>query len=1011
MADDVLDQAPDQQADTLTGAGARSLARSSFRGKDTPSDLSPPPKVTDDASFEAVPMGKDFYDPQGNLRTKPWVASDEASYEAIPEGAEFHDPEGNVRTKPSYENVSFTSQTLYDMAVNDKERQKALERSYPGKVKQMPSGEFFVEDEGTLRKPRKASDPKAGPLQTGALIASSAAPTVLAGVGEIGGGVLGAVGGVPGAFAGAIAGGGVGGALGQGFNDLILQAAGVYDRSGGEEAGELALAGGAGAAGSAIGRAAATAMGGTAAMKQLLPKAAAKWVGAEQGATEQALGLAEKGVQVPPSTWMPGAPHVQNVVEVFDPAFNTSQPLLRSKEQHYENTAKGILETLGVETKPGESIIRPTKGVPTQDAGKAVLARTTAASKAADERMALALEAEKNKLLTGLDPAVSRREGLTQAAEAADRAVHDMLNAGYAEINRAAEEAARLSGAGHNGGELWAAVGARLQAIRRAVQERASLMYRQADELAGDHLPNVEGLPRLAEDFANQLPEEVQRNQPGLVQQLRNMAGMRNPPPGAPGHVSEAGEWIRPPSEPTFGQLHNLRSEIRHNADFYRLNSDIKNGTYKYFANRVDEALRDVASVPELRPAVEQLNRADRFYADEIPIFEANQINSVMRGLKAGEPADPINLKNVVVKEGHTDLTNRVREMVGPNLWAGVQAADVRDIFQAARDFLPDSVDGAAFAREILTRHRNGLLQAVHGPEMSQRLLDQARALATVNGRVPLTVRPGDTISEVIGRARTAQEAAAAAAKADPLKALQTEMAKIEKEHAVKVAQFHSEVARRDPLGKLYDPTTMASEAVEHILSTEDRILAAAGRFGEDSPEFNMIRQVYLQRILRNTVKPTEKLKHISPEVHQVMFPGTTGEQLDQLAKEMDFLVSGKRRGGAGSSMSAFEKVEHPPIGTWRGITKKVPILGPMVFDPINRSVLGLYFETVRKIATSPRTMRYILKGLSGDEASRLRTKKMVQRFIQTGGAVGAGVGEEQFQSFEGTPQPLEAVQ
>jgi len=61
-------------------------------------------------------------------------------------------------------------------------------------------------------------------------------------------------------------------------------------------------------------------------------------------------------------------------------------------------------------------------------------------------------------------------------------------------------------------------------------------------------------------------------------------------------------------------------------------------------------------------------------------VFEAQQIKAIMRGLEAGEPADPGNLFKTVVKEGHTDLTNRIRGMVGPNLWAGVQAADLREI-------------------------------------------------------------------------------------------------------------------------------------------------------------------------------------------------------------------------------------------------------------------------------------------------------------------------------------------
>ncbi len=1013
MADDVLEQplGPEDQAslEKLEGSGLRTIANRALGRKVDIPELSPPPKVTDAASYEAVPMGKDFMDPQGNVRTKPWQVKQESDYDLIPEGADFLDPEGNVRTKPSYENVSFTSQTLYDMAVNDKERKRALERSYPGKVKQLPSGEFFVEDDGTLRKPRKASDPKAGPMHTGALIAGGVAPTVGAVAGEIGGGLLGSLAGPAGTVGGAITGGGIGSAIGQGFNDLVLQLAGVYDRSGGEEAAGLATAGAFGAAGSAVGRGAAGLLGGPSAIKSVAPKAAGKFLGADPEGLETALKLAEKGVTPPLSGWAKEAPHLQNVVEVFDPAFHTQKPLLQSAEKHYESTAKGILDQLGV--KPEGSIIKPTEAVPVQPAGERLMAKTLAESKAADDELARVLAERKAAVQGGQAGRIAQRDAINNAAEQSRQAAQRLIDQGYTEISRTAEEAARVSGAGHNGGELWEAVGARLQAVRRGIQERAGVMYRQADELAEGHLPNVEGLPERAAQFADQLPEEFQRNQPGLVRQLREMAGTSNPPEGAPGHVPDVGEWIVPPTQPTFGQLHNLRSQIRQSTDFYRLNSDIKNGTYKFFASRVDEALRDTVSVPELGPAVEQLNRADRFYRENMPIFEAQQIKAIMRGLEAGEPADPGNLFKTVVKEGHTDLTNRIREMVGPNLWAGVQSADIREMFQASRGLRPDEIDGRAFVREVLERHRSGVLEAVHSREVSQQLLRQAEAISMLEGRLSLPVRPGDTLTDVIGRARQAAEQAKQAARIDPLRTLSAEMKQVERDHQA-IMRRNQQERKNDPLGFLYDPTTGAAEATNKILANEDLVLAAAARFGDKSPEFGMLRQIYAQRVLQGTMEPGAKLAKISPEVQQIMFPGTTLEQMQLLAKEMDFLMSSRGVQDTAKSMAAVSKVEHP----WASILGRGGALAQVLTAPTKvlpgadaagRFILGEYYGMIRKLTTSPAFLRWVQKGLKGDDAARLATKEAVQRFMQRGGAAGAGVAESQYQTSEPSPQPL----
>jgi hypothetical protein len=1010
-----LDQTPDQQADALAGAGARALAKRNLpRGASQPEALEPLAKVTDDASYEAIKPGKQFLDPEGNTRTKAFLVTDEASYDVVPEGAQYIDPDGNTRTKPNFENVDFTAHTLYNMAVNDRERRKALERSYPGKVKQDSTGEFYVEeDDGTRRKPRKAADPKAGLLQTGALIASGAAPTLLAGAGEVAGGLAGSAAAPgPGTFGGAVAGGGVGGAAGQGFNDLVLQLAGVYDRSAGEEAGELALAGGFGAAGSAVGRGiagASPAIRGYA--KTGLPGAVAGFLGADPEGTTLARGLAEKGVLPPPSGSFKEAPHVQNIVEVFDPAFHTQKPLLQSATAHYEKTGKEILGELGV--KDVKSLAEPTEAVPTQKAGEVLKVhryRALAESKAADDKMREALNARRTELQSGVPVAVARREELSRAAEQSRQAAQRLIDQGYEDIRQVADAAARVSGAGGNGGELWEMMGARLTAIRRGIQERANVMYQQGDELAleSGRLPNTEGLPEIAEQFANQLPEEFQRNQPSLVRQIRQMAGERNP---------ETGEVIREPTRPTWGQLRNLRSQIRQNTDFYRLNSDIKNGTYKFFAVAVDRALRDGESVPELRPAIEQLNRADRFYRENMPVFEANQIKAVMRGLESGEPADPKKLFDVVVKEGHTDLTNRIREMVGPNLWAGVQAADLNEMFQASRGLVPGEIDGRAFARQVLDRHRSGILESVHTRDVSQRLLRQAQAIEEMAGRQPITVRPGDTLSEVISRAKVAADAAKEAAKQDPLKALKTEMQRIEREHAQQAAKFKAE-RKNDPLGFLYDPTTGATEAVNRILGNEDLILAAAARFGEDKPEFQMLRQVHAQRILQGVLTPSARLAKISPEVQVVMFPGTTLDQLQLLAKEMDFLMSGKGAdAGAGLSMSATAKVEHP----WASILGRGGALSQILTAPTKvvpgadaagRYLLGSYYGLVRKLTTSPAFLRWVEKGLKGDEAAREVVRAQVQRAMQRGGAAGAGGAEATFQASEpANARQLEEVQ
>lgn len=971
------------------------------------------PRVHTPEEATKLAPGTTFIGPDEKERVVPYKVSHPEDIANVPDGADFMGPDGKLRQKPKYEGINFTAQTLYDMGVNDKERKKALERSYPGKVRDDPSGGFYVEDDdGVSRKPGRGLSKVTG------AVASAAAPTILSVLGALGGGAAGGTGGAvagsvvpgPGTVAGALGGGtagaaagGAGGAvLGQGFNDLIMGLAGTYDRSRSEEAAELGIAAAGGMAGAGVGRGIATvvpsAKAGLSALTAALPGAARSFLGAGKEGLEQASSLAGKGVAVPPSAWAKEAPHLQNVVEVFDPAFHTNQPLLESATAHYEKSAGEILRTMGIKD-PG-SLTKPIADVPTKEAGEAVMRKTLGELAASDEKMQAALDAKKAATATGAPEAQAQRETVLKAADEARTAAQKVIDAGYKDIDDDIKVGMKVANAGMNSGDLWGAVGQKLVAVRRAVGERATVMYDAADQAAGGHLPNIEGLPHQAEEFLQQLPPDFQTKYPDIVRKLRDLAGTKDP---------KTGEFIKEPVNPTFGQLHNMRSQMRSNVNYSDLSPDIREGVYKFFAGKVDSILHDVNAVPELREASKLLKDADAFYAENIKLFNAQQVKAVMRGLESGEPADPQNLYNVVVKSGQTELTQKIKEKVGPNLWAGVKAADMTAMLDASKTLTPDVIDGRTFAKQVLDRVRDGTLEVVHGKEASEKLVEQARRIEMLAGRLDIPVRAGDTVTQVLARARQAEELAKAAAKHDPLGSLGKEMKKVEIEHKREMAKAAAE-RRKDPLGFLYNPTTGASEAVDKILGSEDLILATAAKFGEQSPEFEMLRQVWAQRLLTGGMRPGEELAKVSPEVQQIMFPGVTLNQARTLAKEMDFLLdtrSGSR--GTAQGMAAMAKVEHP-WGSMASSRNPVALAAKGTLSVIPgssaaaRATLGAYYGFMRKMMTSPALLRWLEKGLNGSPADREAVRQSISAVLQKGGAVGAGGGEAAVQE-SGPPQ------
>jgi hypothetical protein len=580
---------------------------------------------------------------------------------------------------------------------------------------------------------------------------------------------------------------------------------------------------------------------------------------------------------------------------------------------------------------------------------------------------------------------MSQRETVLKAAEEARTAAQRLIDEGYKDIETDIKTGLKIAQAGHNSGDLWGAVGEKLMAVRRAVGARVNVMYDAADQAAGGHLPNIEGLPHQAEQFLQQLPPDFQSKYPDIVKKLRDLAGTKD---------EKTGEWIKEPVEPTFGQLHNMRSQMRANINYSDLTPDIREGVYKFFAGKVDSVLHDADAVPELLEASKLLKDADKFYAENIKLFNAQQVKAVMRGLEAGEPADPQNLYNVVVKSGQSDLTSKIKEKVGPNLWAGVKAADMQSMLDSSKTLQPGVIDGRTFAREVLSRHRNNTLEVVHGKEATEKLLEQARRIEMLNGRLEIPVRPGDTVTQVIARARQAEEIAKLEAKRDPIGTLNKEMKKVEIEHKREASKAAAE-RRKDPLGFLYNPTTGASEAVDKILASEDLILASAAKFGEQSSEFEMLRQVWAQRLLTGGMRPGQELAKVSPEIQALMFPGVTLNQARTLAKEMDFLLD-TRAGSRGTAqgMAAMAKVEHP-WGTGLGgkvvgtAMKAVPGSAAAA-----RSALGAYYGTMRKLITSPALLRWLEKGLNGSPADREAVRQQIGAVLQKGGAVGAGAGE-----------------
>lgn len=1000
------EKTPEQQADAMAGSGLRTVMRralpASAKG---PLDekTAPPVKITDDEGYNALNPGMRFIDPEGNTRTKAWTVANEEDYDRVPEGTQYQDPEGNTRTKPAYEDVDLTSATLYRMAVNDTERRKALERGYPGKVQQDTTGKLYVDDEGTRRRPKGMLESPTGAMST---LGGGTVPMLASAVGEAAGAAAGtaiapALGTIPGAAAGA----GLGGAMGQGFNDLFLKYAGVYDRSGGEEAGNLAMAGGFGAAGSVVGRGLAATAAGAGGTKQLIegaaPSVAARVVGAQREPLETALRIAEEGehessnrvlrlfgmtdpgTPVPMSSWAPHAPMLQLEQEVLHPRFFMEEPLKQGRTAYMESQGKSLLEDVGAKVEG--SLTEPLAAVSGREAGQKAIDR--AVRESSERETALQTSIAEQKVAVGMQAQASmpeheaRMTALREAGQKADEAATRVVDQGYKAIEQDVEKAMRTAKAGHNSGDFWQAVAEKFKDLRSMIGVRAAGRYSGWREAFGEIVPEQGNLAQDAQAFLDELPKPFQENHPSLIKRIAQLAGEHG----------ENGEVVTEPTTLDLAGAHELRSLFRHNIDWSDLPSDARNGALKMFQNKLDGVIHG-ADVP--KAARKGLDDIDKWYGKVMPIWSDKRIQAVVDGIRNGQPADPKELVEMMVKEGNTDFNNKLRRMLGPNMWAGIRGAHAENLIRKNRD-LWGSVNGTSFARDVLDDYNSGLLKSIHGEEGAEKLRRQAQYAGLLEGKMPIPVRPGDTTLDIIERARAVQGALEREADKNPIGLLQAELKRLSQtERQVEAAE--RKATTRDPFKFLVDKSVGASKAAEKIAGSEDLIMGYAARVGENSPEWEAMRQYIAKRIFTGTTDPAAKLKTISPEVSELVLR-TKLQDAQRLAKDMQFLEP-RTPAGAGSSMLATSKVTHPfgsgTIGkVAQSVLKLVPGSGMMA-----RGALSEYYDLVVKLAQSPSTMRWVMKGLEGGTESREIVKNQIKQWMQKSGPVGAAMGESQYQ-------------
>lgn len=985
------------------------------------------PEITGDEDLARIDPGTKYRGPDNVVRTKPFIIKDDTDFAKVPEGAQYIGPDDVLRTKPTYEPIGFTAQTLYGMALTDQGREKALRTVYGDKVRKDDGG-LYVDDDGKLRRP--------GARDIKSALGVSAAETLPA-VGMTVGSGLGGVAGLetgPGAAGTAFGGGVLGAMLGRQANNLILGLAGIHE-SLPVQIESIGTEGAAVAGGEVLGKTATKtikALGALPAINQgirnageqikggitenlagilqavgITPERARFLGGTTHAAAQQAADITErfgKGGIVAPSNLLPEAPGLKKIEE-FDSVFRAQNPFLQNTRALYEQDTKRIAESPEIGLNITEPFTQATKGVSSRKAGEKVLESKLREKAIGDAELENAARDAKQAFQApitaeGGEKAVRENQAravaiLQKRMDDSAKQTQELLTGMVDDLHADVDKAITLGKSGDDPSRLVREVDAKFRAYNAAIRAQASNMYNAADAAAGNNVVNTGPLYDTAREFVASMPEALLSKYPAEVAILRKLAGI-----GKQG--AEEGAELEPQAL-TFGELRKLRSWFRYGIDYHDLTPDMKEGSLKFFEKKINDVIHDAEAIPALKDAAGLLDKADAFYKANIPFMQDQMVKGIVKSLKSGVGINPAGVADILFVPGRTEALRRARDILGENLWKSVEAAHINKMLDNSK-LLDGSIDAVKFAKQVTEDHKNGLLQTGYSVSNAARITKIAQDIERVQGTLPIRPEEVDSIASLMQAAEAAKKEMEIRAEQDPLGVLSRETKRIDKEWNAAQKTLNAQ-RKTDPLGFTFQPSALAIKSADRILGSPDLLLAAADQFGTDSIEFNALRQVFVSRFFQRGIGRIGGLRGelagelrspfgkegISDEMQALLFPGTTREQLVTLAKDMEFLFSGRGE-SMGGAMAAASRVLNPsahiPIPMPTGAAKFFASVPGVSF--VHRLLLGKMYATIMDGVSHPNFINWLAGRLNGTPQERAVARAVVQERLKLGGWAGS---------------------
>lgn len=545
----------------------------------------------------------------------------------------------------------------------------------------------------------------------------------------------------------------------------------------------------------------------------------------------------------------------------------------------------------------------------------------------------------------------AHREALTASVDKTAKMADSHIEAQLANVRKV------IDSSKHE--DLTGSVGGMVESAYKDFKGAASDLYEKAFSMTSDApVVNIRDFSEPAERLVQEIKATKAAQVPAIIKRMSEAAGRQLDERDAL-LMNEFGIEIPEDGRISLRAAQRLRSVLRDKAfgGSEKLTHSTMNHDFGVMADAMDAAIKHTYSDPAVRPAVDALEAADKFYSNGIQKFKDVEINRLIKKYRAEYPPDAQEIVSIIAKPGYSSRTRDLRSMVGEPVWKAVQSVHMQQ-------FLGDYVkQDAATGRSVvdglklfgtLTQDSRSMdtFRAVHGDDAVKDLIEMAKMSAARNGDIPI-----DQIAGLGPRAA--------------LESMRSSKARLD------------EFMQKNALRILADDSKTGEQAYQYLArpgaDSEPHLLAAAKLFGVNSPQMKGLQQAALEEVARNaSISAIEKsgstaigkaLSAYTPNQLRLLFPGGLDRDLRKLEDVVKYMYpkeSGLTKEGNAASITTGAIMNLPLVA-------RVPI--------------QVFFGAMRQIIIHPAFARFMVVGHGDLSTWAPRTAQLINKMAAAGAA------------------------